>query len=467
MIEREQTIKEPVSVSGVGLHTGLECDMTFRPAPIKTGIRFIRADRPGAPEILADIDHVVDLSRGTSIEQDGVRIHTVEHVLAAVAGLSIDNIYVELTSKEPPVGDGSALPFVEALLKAGIEEQDAQRDYLVVDETLGYSDQERGVDILVFPSDEFRITFLVDYNNPALGTQYTSMHSLADEFVEGYASARTFCFLHEVEELHKAGLIKGGTLDNAIVIVGEPLGKKELERLEKLFGMEGSVILAETGVLNGKALRFKNEPVRHKTLDLIGDLALLGVPIKAHVIAAKSGHAANIELVRKLRKLVERQKLKHKLQVDVGDHIVLDTEAIQRILPHRYPFLLVDRVVDLVPRESVVAIKNVTSDEPFFVGHFPGHPIMPGVLIIEAMAQTGGILLLNTVSEPENKLVYLMGVDHVKFRQPVTPGDQLRMELTLIKLRGGTCKMRGKAYVKEKIVAEAEILAQVRDADTA
>jgi UDP-3-O-[3-hydroxymyristoyl] N-acetylglucosamine deacetylase/3-hydroxyacyl-[acyl-carrier-protein] dehydratase len=437
--------------------------MSFYPAPPNTGIYFRRSDLPGKPEIKADIDHVIDISRGTTIAQGDAVVHTVEHVLAAIAGLMIDNIIVELDANEPPVMDGSVLPFVHALKDAGIVEQDSPRDYLVIENTIVYSDEKRGIDIVVFPSDEFRITFLVDYKNPALATQYTAIYSLQDEFEAEYAPARTFCFLSEVEALLHQGLIKGGNLDNAIVFVDRKIDESEVGRLKKLFELKDDVNLGANGILNGKELRFKNEPVRHKALDLLGDLALLGVPLKAHVQAARSGHAANVELVRRIRKEYEKTQITSKYQGNRRGDFLLDAQAVQKILPHRYPFLLVDRILDLVPRERVVGLKNVTLNEPFFQGHFPGHPIMPGVLLIEAMAQVGGVLLLNTQANPEEKLVYFTGLDKVKFRKPVRPGDQVRFEVEMVKYRQSMCRMAGKAFVANELVCEAELSAAIVD----
>lgn len=467
MLLKQQTIAKEVSLSGIGLHTGNRTTITFKPAPPNYGIRFRRVDLDTSPEIPATIEHVVDISRGTSLGKDGVVIHTVEHVLAAIYGLEIDNILVELEGNEPPVGDGSALPFVEKLQEAGIVEQDEPKDILVIDRTITYHDEQRRVDIVVTPSDQFRITFMVDYQNPALGTQYTSLYSLADEFVTEYAPARTFCFLHEVEELWEQGLVRGGNLDNAIVIIDRQVTPEELDRLRKMFGISESVQLGSNGILNGKELRFKNEPVRHKTLDLIGDLALVGVPIRGHILAARSGHAANVELAKILRKEYEKKQLKAKYAVPkTKAGLVFDVQAIQRILPHRFPFLLVDRIVELVPQERVVGYKNVTINEPFFSGHFPGHPIMPGVLIIEAMAQVGGVLLLNTEADPDSKLVYFTGIDNVRFRKPVLPGDQLWFEVEMVKYRRSMCKMAGKAFVDGELVCEAELMAAIVDRES-
>jgi UDP-3-O-[3-hydroxymyristoyl] N-acetylglucosamine deacetylase/3-hydroxyacyl-[acyl-carrier-protein] dehydratase len=461
MLKNQRTIGKQISYTGVGLHTGNLTTLTFKPAPTNFGIRFKRIDLEDCPEIPAIIDYVVDISRGTSIGMKNVIIHTVEHVLASAAGLEIDNLLVELDNNEPPVGDGSALPFVQALTEAGIVEQDSPKDYLVIEDTIAYSDEKKMIDIVVFPSDEFRITFMVDYQNPALGTQYTSMYSLNDEFVREFAPARTFCFLHEVEELREHGLAKGGTLDNAIVIIDKKIESSELNHLKSLFNLKSEVILGDNGILNGKELRFPNEPVRHKTLDLIGDLALLGVPILAHVIAARSGHGANVELVKMLRKEVEKKQIVSKYQGTKGKGFVFDIHAIQKILPHRYPFLLVDKIVDLIPRERAVGIKNVTINEPFFQGHFPAHPVMPGVLIVEAMAQVGGVLLLNAQEDQTNKLVMFTGIDKVRFRKSVYPGDQIRFEVEMLHYRRSICKIGGKAYVANDLVCEAELMAAV------
>ncbi len=429
---------------------------------MNTGIVFRRSDIPDSPDIKGDVDHVIDISRGTTIGIKDVKIHTVEHVLAAVSGLEIDNIICKVAGNEPPVGDGSALPFVEVLLKAGIVEQDALKDYLIIDKTITYSDPSKGIDIVVFPSDEFRITFMVDYRNPALGTQYTSMYSLHEEFATEFAAARTFCFLHEVEELRKADLIKGGDLENALVIIDREMTDEEMDDLRKLFNIDSEIKLSKNGILNNNELRFYNEPVRHKALDLIGDLALLGMPIKGHVMAARSGHAANAELVKMIRKEYKKKLIKRKYKVAEGN-VVLDADAIAKILPHRYPFLLVDRIVDLIPGEHVVGIKNITFNEPFFQGHFPGRPIMPGVLIVEAMAQTGGVMLLNAEADPSKKLVYFTGIDNVRFRRAVTPGDTVRFEVEMGALRRTMVKMYGRAYVGEDLACEAELMAAIID----
>ncbi len=461
MLVQQRTIKKPISYSGVGLHTGNPSALTFKPAPENFGIRFRRIDLPGVPEIPVDLDHVVDISRGTTIGIGDVKVHTVEHVLAAVAGLEIDNLLIELDANEPPVGDGSVQPYVEALLKAGFEKQNAPKDYLIIDQTVRYVNEKKGVDIVALPTDDFRITVMIDYNNPVLGSQHTGLFDLEKEFVEEFAPARTFCFLHEVEILREQGLIKGGNLDNAIVIVDREISQVELKKLARKLGITDSVILGTSGILNNRELRFKNEPARHKLLDLLGDLALIGAPLKAQILAARPGHASNIEFAKKIRKLYRQKKLVKKYQHVKKQGVVFDINAIKKILPHRFPFLMVDKIIDLRLDEKIVGVKNVTADEPFFEGHFPQQPIMPGVLIIEAMAQTGGILLLNGIDNPGNKLVYFMGINNAKFRKPVLPGDQLVLELEMVHRRSKTCLMKGKAYVDGSVVAEAELMAAV------
>ena len=463
MSDRQRTIARPVSLSGVGLHTGAVTHLTFRPAPTGHGIAFVRTDQSSAPEIPADIDHVVDLQRGTTLAVGDVRIATVEHVLAAVAGLEIDNITVELDNVEPPVLDGSTRPFVDVLLEAGTAEQEAPRDYLEITSPISYSEPERGVDLVVLPSDSLRITFLVDYRNPALGTQYTSLVSLKDEFVDEFAPARTFCFLSELEELKAQNLIRGGRLDSAVVICDNGKTQSDVDRLARLFNITEHVPIGTTGILGDRPLRFPNEPVRHKAVDLIGDLALIGVPLKAHVLAARSGHSANVALARKIRELYQKRQFKQKFGGRGDANVFMDIRAILKIMPHRYPFLLIDRILDVDPGKRVVALKNVTINEPFFAGHFPDHPIMPGVLVLEAMAQAGGVLLLNTVEKPETKVVYFMGIDGARFRRPVSPGDQLRFELEMLVNRRGMCKMRGRATVDDELVTEADLMATVVD----
>ena len=463
MLEQQRTIKKPVSISGKGLHTGTECTMTFKPAEENSGIRFIRADLGGRPEIPAVADNVIDVSRGTTIGIGEAKVHTIEHVLAAIAGLQIDNIIIELEGIEPPVIDGSSMPFVKVLIKAGFEQQEAPKDYLIIDKTVMYHNEEKNIDIVALPLDDYRVTVMVDYQNPALGSQHTGMFDLEKEFVNEFASARTFCFLSEVEELADQGLIKGGDLDNAVVIVDHKPSDSELQALAKKIGLKEKLSLGENGILNNKVLHYKNEPVRHKLLDLMGDLALIGTPIKAQILAARPGHRANVEFAKQVRKLYQQKKLVKKFQFVKKEGVVFDTAAIERILPHRYPFLLVDKIIDMELDKRVVGVKSVTMNEPFFQGHFPGHPIMPGVLIVEAMAQTGGVFIWNTIPNPEEKHVYFLQINNVKFRKTVVPGDQLVMEVEMLSKKSKLIMMKGRAYVDNVLVTEAEFTVAIVD----
>ncbi|MCU7494688.1 MAG: bifunctional UDP-3-O-[3-hydroxymyristoyl] N-acetylglucosamine deacetylase/3-hydroxyacyl-ACP dehydratase [Ignavibacteria bacterium] len=463
MLEKQRTICKAVSMSGTGLHTGTSCTMTFKPAPENCGIKFVRVDLGGNPEIPAIADNVIDISRGTTIGIGEAKVHTVEHVLASIAGLQIDNIIIELDGMEPPIGDGSALPYVNILLEAGLQQQDAPKDYLIIDETVQYHNEDGQTDIVALPLDSYRVTVMVDYQNPALGSQHSGLFDLEKEFVSEFAPARTFSFLSEIEMLADRGLIKGGNLDNAVVIVDKQVSNGELEELTKKIGLEGKITLGSTGFLNDKTLRFRNEPVRHKLLDMLGDLALIGAPIKAQILAARPGHKANVEFAKQVRKLYQQKKLVKKYQFLKTEGVVFDANAIQRILPHRYPFLLVDKITHLELDKKVVGVKSVTQNEPFFPGHFPGRPIMPGVLILEAMAQTGGILLLNAFLDPSEKLVLFMQINNVKFRKTVTPGDQLVMEVELINRKSKTAILQAKAYVNNVLVTEAEFMAAIVD----
>lgn len=467
MLEKQRTIKKSASLSGVGLHTGNKSNMIFKPAPEDYGIRFIRTDLENSPEIPADIDHVTDISRGTTIAMNGVEIHTVEHILAAIAGCEIDNLIVELDTNEPPVLDGSAIDYVHTLKNAGFIEQDAPRDYLIIEDTVHFHDEKHQIDIVALPlKNDFRISVMIDFNNPALGVQHTGLFNLEEEFEKDFAPARTFCFLKEVDMLYESGLIKGGNIDNAVVIVDRNFTDDEFEEWKKRFNLDKDMKIGDNGILDNKKLRYKNEPARHKLLDMIGDFALIGVPIKGQILAARPGHGANVEFVKMLRKLYMQKKIEKKFQVLKAGNIVFDIEAIQKILPHRYPFLLVDKIVDIDVNNRIVGIKNVTYNEPFFQGHFPMKKVMPGVLIVEAMVQCGSILLLNTIEDIENKLAFFTSIDKVKFRKQVVPGDQLVFEMYLDYFRRGLCKLRGKAYknyIGGELACEGEFMAAIVD----
>lgn len=457
---KQTTIMKPVTLSGVGLHTGKEVTLTFLPAPDNHGIKFQRVDLPGRPIIDADVDNVVDISRGTTIEQNGARVATVEHVMASLAGLEIDNCLVEISAEETPIMDGSARYFMKAIKEAGVQEQEAEREYFTLPQNIYYHENDRQVEMIAMPLDDYRLTVMVDYNSPVLGSQHASITSLK-EFEKDIASCRTFCFLHELEMLYNNNLIRGGDLNNAIVIVDRVIEDHELEHLAKMFN-KPKVEVKKEGILNNVELRFHNEPARHKLLDLIGDLALIGMPIKAQIMAARPGHAANVAFGKKIKALIKKSKQNVNVpRYDANKEPVYNTQQITKLLPHKQPFLLVDKVTE-VGKNHVIAVKNVTFNEPFFAGHFPDNPVMPGVLIIEAMAQAGGVLILSQVEDPENYNTYFMKIDNAKFKEKVLPGDTLVFRLDLISpIRRGVCVMKGTAFVGDKMVCEAELMAQI------
>lgn len=461
MADKQRTLKEAIHLSGVGLHTGEHVNIHIHPAAENHGYRFQRTDLDKEPIIRADVDNVVGTERGTTLEQNGAKVYTTEHLLAALYGLEVDNALIQIDGPEIPIMDGSSLPFVEAIEKAGVVEQKADRDYFELNENIKWEDAERGIEFLAVPDDHYRITVMVDYNSPVLGTQHASMYQMS-EFRKEIAPCRTFVFLRELEYLATHDLIKGGDLDNAIVLVErENVDKAELDRLAKLLGKEDlNIEVKGVGVLNNTELNFENEPARHKLLDIVGDLALIGKRIKGHVLAARPGHAGNVGFGKILKEQIKKQS-KAGRHFDLTKEPLYNINDIEGMLPHRYPFLLVDKVMEIT-EDSIVGVKNVTMNEPMFQGHFPSNPVFPGVLQIEATAQVGGIFALSKVEDPHLYSTYFMKIDNVKFKQKVLPGDTLVFELTLMSpIRRGLVNMAGKAYVNGQVVMEAEMLAQV------
>jgi UDP-3-O-[3-hydroxymyristoyl] N-acetylglucosamine deacetylase/3-hydroxyacyl-[acyl-carrier-protein] dehydratase len=461
MADKQRTLKSPVKLQGIGLHTGQLVNLEICPAPDNHGYKFQRVDLDGQPTIKADVDLVVATDRGTTLEQNGARVYTTEHILAALYGCEVDNALIKLDAPEVPIMDGSSLLFVNAFEAVGYEEQEAERNYFVLTENIPWEDPEKGTEFLAIPDENYRITVMVDYNSPVLGTQHASMYHLGD-FKTEIAKCRTFVFLRELEYLASNNLIKGGDLDNAIVLVErKDIQQEELDRLAKLLGKEDLKISIDgIGVLNSTKLQYENEPARHKLLDIVGDLALIGRPIKAHILAARPGHAGNVKFAKILKEQIKKQENQGRY-FDLTKEPLYTVVDIEGMLPHRYPFLMVDKIME-IHENSIIGVKNITMNEPIFTGHFPGNPVFPGVLQIEAMAQVGGIFALSKVEEPHLYSTYFMKIDKVKFKQKIMPGDTVVFELTLLSpIRRGLVEMGGKAFVNGKIVAEAEMLAQV------
>lgn len=460
MSEKQRTLAKDITLSGKGLHTGIKVDLTFRPAPANHGYKFCRTDLPGRPLIDALAEHVTDTSRGTTLVQNNASVSTIEHVLAALHGMQVDNALIEMNGPEAPIMGGASSAFVQAIKEAGIVDLKEDRSYFTVKQKIAFSDEEHGVDLIVYPDDHFSVNVLIDYNSRILGNQYAILDSISD-FEEEISKSRTFVFFHELEPLFKMGLIKGGDLDNAIVILEREVEQAEIDRIAKLFNRPG-ISTHTAGILNNTELRYPNEPARHKLLDIMGDLALVGHPIKGKVVATRPGHYANTRLAKIMRQEMKKSLSKVNIPVyDPSQPPVLTLEDIRKRLPHRYPFLLVDKVISM-DETTVVGIKNVTFNEHFFQGHFPSEPVMPGVLLVEALAQSGGLLILNNVEEPEKYSTYFLKIDKLKFRHKVVPGDTVILKMELIEpLRRGIVSMYGQAFVGNNLVVEGEMVAQV------
>lgn len=455
----QHTIKEEITISGAGIHTGNSVTMRLKPADPNTGINFQRVDLPEKTVIKADVDNVVETNRSTTIEVNGARVSTIEHLMASLVGMGIDNVLIEIDGEEVPILDGSAQPFVEILEKTGTVQQDAKKVYYTIDHNITFVDEKNKVEMVALPYHEYRINTLIDFNSPVLGTQHAALTSISD-FNKEIAPCRTFCFFHELELLLANNLIKGGDINNAIVVVDKPVTEDQVARISKIF-QKTDVQVSEEGILNNLSLRFPNEPARHKLLDVVGDLALVGFPFKAHIIANRPGHAANVKFAKKIKEHIK--KYKHKQDIPKYDPTrtpVLDIHQIENVLPHRYPFLMVDKVIELTDK-VVVAIKNVTYNEPFFQGHFPGNCVMPGVLQVEALAQAGGFLAIPRDTEDKYD-TYFLKIENCKFKQKVVPGDTLILKMELKNpIRRGICEMKGTIFVGDKLVTEADLVAQI------
>lgn len=457
---KQKTLAKSFSLEGVGLHTGKTVVIVFEPAEVNHGIRFMRVDMQDQPILTADVNQVVSTNRGTTIRNGEAQISTVEHVLSALTGTGVDNVLIKVNGPEIPIMDGSAIDFVNGILGAGLIEQATDREYFEIEEPISFRDEVTGTELLALPGDKFEVTAMIDFNSQILGHQYASLQNIED-YATQIAPCRTFVFVRELEQLFDQNLIKGGDLDNAVVIADRLMDQDELDRLAKKLGKQ-SIKVEKTGILNTTSLKFENEPARHKLLDVLGDLTLLGKPIKGKIVARKPGHTANIEFTKLLkRKMMEQRKLKGRPRIDPDQPPLFDIESIRKLLPHRYPFLLVDKIVEMTDN-YIVGVKNITFNEPFFQGHFPGNSIFPGVLQIEALAQVGGVFVLSKVEDPENWGTLLLKIDNTKFKYKVSPGDQLILKMELLSaVRRGICLMYGTAYVGSKLVSESELTAQI------
>ncbi len=455
----QHTLNEEISISGAGIHTGQSVTINIKPSEGNTGIVFQRVDLPGKPIIKADVDNVVETNRSTTLEQNGARVSTVEHLMASLVGMQIDNAIIEIDGEEVPILDGSAQPFVEALEKVGIRQQSAIKVYYNIQHNITFSDEDKKVEMVALPYHEYRINTLIDFNSPVLGTQHASLRNISD-FKTSIAPCRTFCFFHELEALISNNLIKGGDINNAIVVVDKEITKEQVDRISKVFHKQDVQITSE-GILNNLELRFPNEPARHKLLDVVGDLALVGFPFKAHIIANRPGHSSNVKFAKKIKEHIKKYRFKQEIpQYDPNIPPVLDIQQIEQVLPHRYPFLMVDKVIEL-SEKVVIAIKNVTYNEPHFQGHFPNNSVMPGVLQVEALAQTGGFLAIPRDTEDKYD-TYFLKIENCKFKQKVVPGDTMILKMELLHpIRRGICEMKGTIYVGDKIVTEATLVAQI------
>ncbi|MEO6188610.1 MAG: bifunctional UDP-3-O-[3-hydroxymyristoyl] N-acetylglucosamine deacetylase/3-hydroxyacyl-ACP dehydratase [Ginsengibacter sp.] len=455
----QHTLKHQVTISGAGIHTGQSVTMHIKPAEVNTGINFQRTDLPGQPTVKADVDNVVDTNRSTTIESNGAKVSTIEHLMAALMGMEIDNVLIEINGEEVPILDGSSQHFIDHMTKVGVKKQDAKKVYYKIHHNITFVDDEKKVEMVALPYDGYRINTLIDFNSPILGTQHADLKNLSD-FNNYIAPSRTFCFFHELEVLLANDLIKGGDINNAIVVVDKPVTSEQVERISKIFNKE-DVKVSEAGILNNLTLRFPNEPARHKLLDVVGDLALVGFPFKAHIIANRPGHSSNIKFAKKIKEHIKKYKHRHEIpSYDPNEPPVLDIQEIEKILPHRYPFLMVDKIIELSDTH-VVAVKNVTYNEPFFQGHFPGNSVMPGVLLAEALAQAGGFIAIPRGSKDKYD-TYFLKIDNCKFKQKVVPGDTLLLKMELLHpIRRGICEMKGTVYVGDKVVTEAILVAQI------